>query len=82
MKVDFKVTAWETVNVPDEMSDKVLAAIKSGEVTNSTELCEKFDLHNNYEGVLCESTEQIPVSPYSGTTIEVTETGISLYSNN
>ncbi len=43
MEVDFKVTMWTRATIDDEDKDKVLKALKSGEITHSTDLYELTD---------------------------------------
>ena len=55
MKVDFKVTMWTRAIIDDEDKDKVLKALKSGEITNISDLYEFAedpqweDLHDTKE---------------------------------
>jgi hypothetical protein len=41
MKVDFKITTWERVEIPEENKDEVFAKIKDGTITSANDL---FDL--------------------------------------
>lgn len=47
MHVDFKITTWERVEIPEEIEQEVLKAIESGEITSANELFEKFDKTDN-----------------------------------
>lgn len=38
MYIDFKITTWERVEIPEEREEEVLAKIKSGEVECSNDL--------------------------------------------
>ena len=59
MKVDFKVTMWTRAIIDDEDKDKVLKALKSGEITNISDLYgfvdpEWEDLHETQTGMTVE----------------------------
>jgi hypothetical protein len=72
MKVDFKITTWESVSIPDERKDEVIEAIKNGEVENANDLIEKFDGVAAYEGIDDEVSSQMLVEENGGcSTIEV-----------
>ena len=74
MKVDFKVTTWERVEVPEEHKESVLEAIKSGEISTAQDI---FNfLVDDDGGLSChkldETDEQMTVDENGGnSTIEV-----------
>jgi hypothetical protein len=84
MKFDFKITCWERVSVPQEHSQKVLDAIASGKVENSSDV---YDLLDDIEQDLsCEkivdTDSAMSVTENGGnSTIEVYEEGILTFSN-
>lgn len=43
MHIDFKVTAWERVEIPQGFEDKALELIKSGAVNSANDLFEKIE---------------------------------------
>ena len=78
MVVDFKITTWERVSVPQEMVQEVINAIESGEIRNSTDLLDLFE-EVTFEGILEETSEQMLIEENDGqATIEV----INISNNN
>ena len=76
MKVDFKITTWERVEIPEEYKDEVLAKLEDGTITSASDLFnfvpsdgKQMDLDcNQIEG----TDEQMSVSENGGcSTIEV-----------
>ena len=74
VKINFKVTSWESVNIPDEHLDEVLAALENGYILTSNDLVEfvdNLDGHSEYE-MIPESETQLTVEENGGdATIEV-----------
>lgn len=59
MRVYFKITAWESVEIADEtMFAKVVSAIESGEIETSYELIEMYE-GTSYEGIGSETISQM-----------------------
>jgi hypothetical protein len=56
MYVDFLIQTWERVWIPEEMETEVVEKVKSGEITQSSEI---FDLHQQYEGIAELSLSQL-----------------------
>ena len=78
MVVDFKITTWERVSVPQEMEKQVIDAIESGEVRSSTDLLDLFE-EVTFEGIMEETSEQMLIEENDGqATIEV----INISNNN
>lgn len=60
MRVYFKVTAWESVEIADDfMFKKVVAAIESGEIETADDLIEMYPEETNYEGIELETSNQM-----------------------
>ena len=71
MNIEFKITSWERVIIPEELEEIVLERIKSGDITSSAELLEEFG-DCTFDGVIDEVTEQMSVKQNNGySTIEV-----------
>jgi hypothetical protein len=76
MYVDFKVTVWERVWIPEDMEPEVQERIEKGEITNANEI---YDLKQEYDIVEDPSTEYIveteqyltPEQNYGHATIEI-----------
>lgn len=74
MNVDFKVTTWERVSVPDELKDAVLEALNNGRIQTSNDLInflDDRDSHGEYS-IIAEVEEQMTPEENGGqATIEV-----------
>lgn len=76
MKFDFKVTTWERVEVPTHLEALVLAAIKAGRATSSSDIHDVL-AENGHEvdteySIIEEVEEQMSVEENGGcSTIEV-----------
>ena len=79
MKVDFKVTMWTRATIDDEDKDKVLKALKSGEITNI------FDLYGfvdpEWEDLLETQTGMTVEDNGGESTIEIIDDGEIVYTN-
>ena len=63
MRVYFKVTAWESVEIADEtMFAKVVSAIESGEIETADELIEMYPEETTYEGIMSETIGQMSLN--------------------
>ena len=82
MYIDFKITTWERIHIEDEsLKDKIVTALKSGEITSADDVYE-FDKDANREP-LYGVEEQMTVEENGGfSTIEAYEDeGTLLYKN-
>jgi hypothetical protein len=75
MKFDFKETIWCRVTVPDRFEDRLLNAIKAGEIKSVNDIfnnfSDYFDIETEY---LDETGEQLTVEENGGAaTIEVSK---------
>lgn len=74
MYLDFKVTAWERVFIPEENKDEVLRLLKDGQILTSNDAIVHFEEEALFEGVIMETEEQMVVHENSGfSTIELTD---------
>jgi hypothetical protein len=73
MRVYFKVTAWESVDISDEtMLAKVVDAIESGEIETADELIEMYPEETTYGGIELETSNQMSLDENDyASTIEV-----------
>ena len=70
MYIDFKITTWERIHIEDEsLKDKIVAALKSGEITSADDV---YELDNDaYKEDLYYVEEQMTVEDNDGfSTIE------------
>jgi len=73
MYIDFKITTWERIEIPEEHKEKVLKAIKNKEITSTNDMFDKFsnDFQISLED-LSEVDEQMTPEENNGcSTIEV-----------
>ena len=82
MQVDFKITTWERVEIPQEYQDQVIEALKSGEVSTAEDLIQLL-AEATYEGVIAETDEQMTPEDNGGcSTIDVLdEEGNTIWKN-
>lgn len=75
MDIDFKITAWERVVVPEHLEDKVLEKIKDGSLRTANEVCiylANLDIYGKYEGILEDTIISMSIEENNGNpTIEV-----------
>ena len=72
MKVDFKIEAWESVEIPAEKEQIVLKALKEGKITNSNDLIELLGDDVYFKGVIPETEIQmLPIENDGQCTIEM-----------
>jgi len=87
MNIDFKITAWERVSIPDEHKDLILEKLKSKEIESSNELiefCQSLnpEIDSTFEGTIPETDEQMLVSENGGeATIELLFYGETIFTN-
>lgn len=68
MKVKFKITSWESVNVPEQLENEVLAALENEEIKTSEDLISFLNvngINSNREAIL-DSESQMTVSENGG----------------
>jgi len=78
-QVDFKITNWERVEIPDDKLQEVIERIKNGTCTQASHL---MDI-GSYEGVVEDTGEQMFVEENNGyATIDVfDENGEPIFDN-
>ena len=82
MQVDFKISVWERVEVPEEKKEMVLKALKNGEVSTANELLELID-DATYFGKMDDTEEDLtPADNNDNPTIDVlNENGETIWQN-
>lgn len=75
MYLDFKVTSWERLYIPEELSKQVEEKLKSGEIQTANDVIGLFgDRGVDYEGIIEGVEEQMTVEENGGSsTIELIE---------
>ena len=83
MEIDFKITTWERVTIPQELEKEVLKAIENEEITCSDDLIELFGEDCFYEGILSDVSAQMTVEENGqNATIEVlNDKGDTIFDN-
>lgn len=84
MKFDFKITAWERVEVPEELEAAVLEKVKSGDLRTTNEIISFVEDRGGSVSweVIPECEEYLTPQDNGGeATIEVMEDGEFLYTN-
>jgi len=72
MKIDFKETVWESIEVSDDVADQILEDIKSGKISSVADLYNEYGDDCLDSEFLTESTEQMTIEENEGNaTIEV-----------
>jgi penicillin V acylase-like amidase (Ntn superfamily) len=66
MYIDFKITAWERVTIPDELKTEVLRKLKSGEITSSNTLYNAVDCEDLFYQIQDDSGSQLSVEENEG----------------
>jgi 23S rRNA G2445 N2-methylase RlmL len=80
MQFDFKVTAWERVNVDEKDEQKILQLIKEGKINSSADIFNHCD-SASFE-MIAETEEQMSVEENGGSsTIEVLDGQETIYTN-
>lgn len=81
MKVAFKITIWEEVEIPENLEDKVLIDLKNKEIKSADDLCNKYSELSS--DVILDTSTQMTVKENKGShTIEVLdENGKSMWNN-
>ena len=76
MYIDFKISTWERVQIDDSIKKEVIAKLKSGEITSSSDLYEHFneELFSFDSDIMYEASEQLTPKDNNGmSTIEAYE---------
>ena len=61
MQVDFKITTWERITIPQELGLKVIKAIQNEEITSADDLIEMFGDDCFNEGILSDVSQQMTI---------------------
>ena len=72
MQIDFKITTWERITIPQELQEQVIKGILNEEITCSDDLYEMFSDECFYEGILSDVSQQMTIEENDhNATIEV-----------
>jgi len=83
MQIDFKITTWERISVPQELQEAVTKAIASEEITCADDLFEMFGDDCFNEGIIDDTSEQMTIEENDDNpTIEVlNDKGDTIFDN-
>lgn len=83
MYVDFKITCWERVSIPEERKEEIIEKIKNGTISTANDLFEEYEDEVHLEGVIAETEEyMIPEENDGQATIEIGEKGEETFFTN
>ena len=83
MQIDFKITTWERISVPQELEGQVIKAIQNEEITNADDLFELFGDECFNEGILSDVSQQMSIEENDdNATIEIiNDKGDTIFDN-
>ena len=83
MQIDFKITTWERISVPQELEEQVIKAIQNEEITNADDLFELFGDECFNEGILSDVSQQMSIEENDdNATIEIiNDKGDTIFDN-
>ena len=83
MQIDFKITTWERITVPQELEQEVIKAIASEEITCADDLFEMFGDECFNEGILSDVSQQMSIEENDdNATIEIiNDKGDTIFDN-
>ena len=83
MQIDFKITTWERITIPQELGLKVIKAIQNEEITSADDLIEMFGDDCFNEGILSDVSQQMTIEENDdNATIEIiNDKGNTIFDN-
>jgi hypothetical protein len=83
MQIDFKITAWERITIPQELEQEVIKAIQNEEITNADDLIEMFGDDCFYEGILTDVNQQMSIeeNDHNATIEIINDKGDNIFDN-
>ncbi len=83
MQIDFKITTWERITIPQELEDQVIKAIQNEEITNADDLFELFGDECFNEGILSDVSQQMSIeeNDYNATIEVINDKGNTIFDN-
>lgn len=83
MYVDFKITCWERVTIPEDRKEEIEGKIKDGTIETANDLVEYLDEDGVYEGMVEETEATMTPEDNDGfSTIEMGEKGKGTFFGN
>ncbi|MEA2037237.1 MAG: hypothetical protein U9O94_07015 [Nanoarchaeota archaeon] len=82
MNIDFKITIWERIGIPEELEEEILAKFKSGEFEDYHQMTDAYPEEEFPSVILYGSEEAMTLDDNKGnSTFEIMSDGKTLYSN-
>ena len=83
MQIDFKITTWERISVPQELEKQVIKAIQNEEITSADDLIEMFGDDCFNEGIISDVSQQMSIEENDdNATIEIiNDKGDTIFDN-
>ena len=83
MQIDFKITTWERITVPQELQEAVTKAIANEEITCSDDLIEMFGDDCFNEGILSDVSQQMTIeeNDHNATIEVINDKGDTIFDN-
>ena len=83
MQIDFKITTWERITIPQELEQEVLKAIQNEEITNADDLIEMFGDECFNEGILSDVSQQMTIeeNDHNATIEVINDKGNTIFDN-
>lgn len=83
MQIDFKITTWERISVPQELQEAVTKAIANEEITCADDLIEMFGDECFNEGILSDVSQQMTIeeNDYNATIEVINDKGDTIFDN-
>jgi hypothetical protein len=83
MQIDFKITTWERISVPQELQEAVTKAIANEEITCADDLIEMFGDDCFNEGILSDVSQQMTIeeNDHNATIEVINDKGDTIFDN-
>jgi hypothetical protein len=83
MQIDFKITTWERITIPQELEQEVLKAIQNEEISSADDLIEMFGDECFNEGILSDVNQQMSIeeNDYNATIEVINDKGNTIFDN-
>jgi len=83
MQIDFKITTWERITIPQELEQEVIKAIQNEEITSADDLIEMFGDECFNEGILSDVSQQMSIeeNDHNATIEIINDKGNTIFDN-
>ena len=83
MQIDFKITTWERITIPQELEQEVIKAIQNEEISSADDLIEMFGDECFNEGILSDVSQQMSIeeNDHNATIEVINDKGNTIFDN-